>query len=1297
MKIKQFLLLFSLALASTATSQADILIGWHTPDVNGTSAVNDSTPDTSATGVTGTISGGRDVETTDGSTDGSYGTFAIPGNPTTANRIRVKTNGADNVVTISITNGTGSDVQLGSVLFDYGRFTNGPATATVKYASGDLADANDTAIGSDITLSDTGGLNGDLPDYAADIQAALTDSTLADTESATFTITFTNAVSGTNNGGLDNIAISDYTPPVIPPAVAFDDHATGAATDASLNAVTTAGTWTLNTSRTDTTFTVKNDNGNKALEFDDTSSPGDNAGEQEFATLTFPDALSFASEPVVFKFNVAPRRDAADRGYVFVFKDSLGNEAGRIEWASDIGGLVDGVYLNGTTAGGPGSGNQIGYLAMGGSLNPWVATNRLLSVVFDNGNVNPNPTNKKIWVNFDGVSGDDDVLNSAIDIKSIVVLSNGSDAGNRGLYIDDLNQPTPLVLGWNSGSATPDILTSGFTTDFQIVGSGNLDNTAHGSTDGSYGTFGDDAPATSGAIELFNNASIDFEITNNTGGMVLLEDIRLDFNRRDADAPTDVTVDYVSGDLDDAAIELGSLTGQAAIETDLADYNDLDLELRKKLFDAKLDDGESALFRITVSSASGSTASYIDNISVHGSLSSYITGATSPPSVSNVRKPNVVVFYADDLGIGDVSAYGYPSTDVSTPNIDTLASQGIRFTDAHTAFATCAPSRYGVLAGSMPFRGQRFNGTFRLEQSHQFKAGQKSTGHLFQEAGYRTAHIGKTHLGGGLIDDSDNEVNSTNLGTVDWLKGIWEGPTGYLGFDYSFISHDGVQGPQYIYHENDFPVTNFAYNDTTNTWTWSAATTQAYLFLQAGSPSNPVTGDIDLDPDSNSALSEILYNSEYVTGGNPTPEVAYGYGDFDTTKTGEIYMQAAKNFITDHVANHTADPFYLHFASQAVHIPHTPDVTYFDDTVKGAEKTKHLDMVREMDLQLRDLVAHLTAEGVIDETIIIFTSDNGGLQKSYDEVDQNGGPQVFHDGSGSFRGNKTTPWEGGSLVPFIVRWGDGTTAGSVIPPGIVCEQVVTQMDLFPTFATFLDLPQPTSQARDGVNILPYLLGQTTTPLRDHLIAGASYQNAYRFSYRLGGWKIITGGPKTNNNGDLLNHTVSEMYHYASDPYETIDLAGDPDYSEIQTRIYDSLIARVHGSTRSTSALDSDADGLFDDWENSVAGNLTAYDANLLTATTDSDGDGVQDKDEYAQRSNPTVADKINYQPTLNARSGSPFTVGWNSQSGLFYSIDQSSDLQTWTPLSGTVLGNGGPIEVEVPSVDPQSFYRIKVE
>ncbi len=363
--------------------------------------------------------------------------------------------------------------------------------------------------------------------------------------------------------------------------------------------------------------------------------------------------------------------------------------------------------------------------------------------------------------------------------------------------------------------------------------------------------------------------------------------------------------------------------------------------------------------------------------------------SASPPD-SRKKRPNVVIFYADDVGQGDISAYGFAeTTKVATPNIDALAARGMRFTNAHTVYALCAPSRYGILSGNLALRGRSFNGTWQAHHRSQFLDGQKTLGNLFQEAGYRTAFFGKTHLGGQfhLPDGSvlSEDDWTPDLTVVDWLRGFHRGPTS-LGFDYSFLSHDGIQAPPYIYFENDRPVDRFSYDRAAKRWRWSAAAKQPYVYLQTANPRQ--AGYIAVDSDADQILSSV----ELDTG----KKTVLGYADWDSTKTGEIYAQAALDFIDRQVANHPDQPFYMHYCSQCVHVPHTPD-TFFGQAVRGTQLTRHLDLLHEMDLQFKALIDKLEEKGVADNTIIIFTSDNGGLNAS---------AKVGHDPSGPFRGSK---------------------------------------------------------------------------------------------------------------------------------------------------------------------------------------------------------------------------------------------------------------------------------------------------
>ncbi len=479
--------------------------------------------------------------------------------------------------------------------------------------------------------------------------------------------------------------------------------------------------------------------------------------------------------------------------------------------------------------------------------------------------------------------------------------------------------PLPKVplLGWTSGLGSPDVSTSLVSAIVSVAGFGGV-NSVQGSTDGSYGSAEGTASDTGGSFELFDGDSLAIAVTNQFAGTLRIDHVNLDFNRRLTGSPTDVSVAYESGDLNDGATALNALMGQGVVASNLADYADLNCELRCYLTDIELDQGESALFRVNVSGASGTDAAYVDNIGLFGELIPYEAPPPATlPTVAASRRPNVVIFYADDIGLGDVSAYGYGGM-ITTPNIDALASQGMMFRNAHTVYGTCAPSRYGILSGNLALRGSNFNGTWQPHQHSQFLAGQKSLGDLFKEAGYRTSLFGKLHLGGQLYLNGgsllENESFSVDLSNVDWLSGFYYGPKGY-GFDYTFFSHDGVQDPPYMYHENDVPIDDLVYNLAAKKWIWITATNQPYLFLQKTNAL--AAGYISEDPDGDGVLGSLR-----VDAGNND---CFGYAYWDSTHTGEMYTQAARNFIDDHVADNPDQPFFMHFCSQCVHVPHTPD------------------------------------------------------------------------------------------------------------------------------------------------------------------------------------------------------------------------------------------------------------------------------------------------------------------------------------------------------------------------------------
>ena len=392
--------------------------------------------------------------------------------------------------------------------------------------------------------------------------------------------------------------------------------------------------------------------------------------------------------------------------------------------------------------------------------------------------------------------------------------------------------------------------------------------------------------------------------------------------------------------------------------------------------------------------------------------------------------PNaVLLFVADDIGIGDISSSGFNTTLVQTPNIDALAAQGARFTHMHSTASLCAPSRYSLLTGNLPMRGLMPEGEWMLFKGQQVKSGQRTLGHLFSDAGFATALIGKMHLGGGLAneDGSATSKSSAGDGTVDWARGILQRMD--LGFEYVFESHDGIQSPPFIYWENGKPVSDLAYHDASQTWSWAVATSKPRQLADYEDAEDFLPQDADGD----GAFGVLPKLENHVS--SPW---AFGYLGWDSTRTGELYVQAARDFIDE--AASAARPLFLQFHSQGVHVPHTPSSTFRGAAVRNTYPTRHLDMVHEVDLQMQSLLERLGAHGLAETTLAIFTSDNGGLQSS---------ESTGHRASGPLHGYKGFTVEGGHRVPFVVSW------PGVVPAGAVCDHELVHTTLFATFAQML--------------------------------------------------------------------------------------------------------------------------------------------------------------------------------------------------------------------------------------------------
>lgn len=384
-------------------------------------------------------------------------------------------------------------------------------------------------------------------------------------------------------------------------------------------------------------------------------------------------------------------------------------------------------------------------------------------------------------------------------------------------------------------------------------------------------------------------------------------------------------------------------------------------------------------------------------------------------------RPNIVYLMADDLGPGDFQCY-FAKGKVPTPNVDKLAREGMRFTDAHTPAALCAPTRYAVATGNYTWRGPLPGGTWAWNQGSAFKPGQKTVGHLLSEAGYRTGLFGKLHFGG--------EFEKNAEGKADFTKPMKTGPKEW-GFTYSYVLLGGHQSPPYCFFEN-----NVVDGD-------GAKVTQ----LKAG----PLNGGA-------------------ITADGP------GLPDWDSRKVGEKLIAKALAFIdTD-----KDKPFYIHLSTDGAHGPYTPPDSIMGTPVKGVTKgSDKMDMAHEFDVVVGKFVEALEKRGLLEKTLIVISSDNGGIPADREKFG--------HDAVGGLRGSKSYIWEGGHRVAFVAMW------KGHIPAGEVRNQVIGTFDIVPTFVELAGGRFSEDQMLDSVSLAPVLLGKRgdDKPVRETLLIQSS--------------------------------------------------------------------------------------------------------------------------------------------------------------------------------------------------------------
>ncbi|WP_152285438.1 sulfatase family protein [Flavicella marina] len=448
------------------------------------------------------------------------------------------------------------------------------------------------------------------------------------------------------------------------------------------------------------------------------------------------------------------------------------------------------------------------------------------------------------------------------------------------------------------------------------------------------------------------------------------------------------------------------------------------------------------------------------------------------------EKPNVIVVLADDIGVGDISHYRKMHTDkiiLETPAIDALCESGMVFTKANAPAALCAPSRYAIITGSHCYRSPFPWGVWGAYQASPIKKDQLTLGKLMQQANYQTAFFGKWHLGGNYYEKGNpNKIYrgprykpETN---VDIGK-IIDGPQ-QKGFDYSFTLPAGIQASPYAVYENGtmYPLGNNS--------------EVAYI-----SQENMSKIDVKLDK-------------------------LEGLGDsnWDPHNIGPLLIGKAVDYLEKNSKN--KKPFFMYYCSQAVHKPHTPPAYLNGKKVAGTTPSKHLDMVKELDIQIEMLIETLKKENIYDNTLIVFTSDNGGLLIK--ETLDSG-----HRPSDMYRGGKNQCYEGGYKVPFIVSWPNKINANSI------SNKQILGLDIMATLAAVTGQEIEENQAQDSSNLLPLLLKNSKKePHKTLLTQGGTGKEVIIIE---GNWKLIIQIDKKDKTDTL--RTPKALFDLSKNPSE----------------------------------------------------------------------------------------------------------------------------------------------------------------
>jgi arylsulfatase A-like enzyme len=491
--------------------------------------------------------------------------------------------------------------------------------------------------------------------------------------------------------------------------------------------------------------------------------------------------------------------------------------------------------------------------------------------------------------------------------------------------------------------------------------------------------------------------------------------------------------------------------------------------------------------------------------------------------------PNIVYILADDMGYGDVGHLN-GECKFPTPNLDRIGREGMAFTDAHSSSSLCTPSRYSILTGRYCWRTYLKSGVLWGAGSAIIEEGRETVATLLKKAGYKTACIGKWHLGWdwavkpGFEGKIDNETISGEEGRMDWIdfsRPIQNGPT-TRGFDYYYGIIASLDMPPYVYVENETP-----------------------------------------------SSEALVWQEQY---GLCRPGVRQESLEWDNV------LQTLTAKAVSHLESQSADqPFFLYFPLTAPHTPIEPTEEF-----KGKSgMNDYTDFCMEVDHRIGQLLDALDRKGLADDTIVIFATDNGAAGRWADAPRLK--REFGHYCSHIYRGYKSDIWDGGHRLPFLVRW------PGVVEPGSFCDQRVGLFDLFATVAEITGQDVRDNAGEDSVSLLPALKGGSIEQsIRDALV---HHSENGMFALRKGKWKLCRC-PASGGRGfdDIDDERAREqglpevqLYDMDADPGEKINLfETHPDVVADLTEALHRIV--IEGRSTPGAPQQNSPDRAIEDWD-----------------------------------------------------------------------------------------------------------------